>query len=586
MIIFALMGDKDRFDNLNQFRKAKPSTYTSNSKLMTWEVFKLSASGGEDDAATDGDLDNAYALLLAYKQWGGSYLDEAITLINAIESSEMHTNRRTALGDWDSKSGTNSRSSDWMPGHFRAFYEATGKEFWKGAADTVYALLARRYNNSTGLIADFTYGNNADPDTRTGTQASGGTEEPNGWRYSYNACRDPWRLATDYAHHGTVAAKTQIDKISTWIRGATNNNPENVKDGYDLDGKAFGGYARQCFVAPFAAGMIANSDNQTALNNFYGSGIQGSVSSEDVYDDAIRLLCMLLISGNWWAPYSSGGGPGPIDPPNPPVGGGLDLANGEWGDSAWYEIWDEGKNGSTLKITKQGNPLTANWKLGPEPYDWDTVDDDDIPYVGIGFGDESNDWSNVTEIVIKYTLTNSAYVSLMLPNEKEYFAELPVGNNATITLTKDNFFWDPFEWNKGSEPAGGLKWSNVEGISINALDTYGEQTNLTVTSLIVKGLLIDGEGGVPIIAKTNIRSKTAGVGIVVVQNKINLNIPSEKAVTLKITDVRGRMLLNKNVTLNSGIASIGVPNSISRNQTLILNVEGKNVNVSRKIILR
>jgi len=166
MIIFALMGDKDAFDKMNQFRKAKPSNI--NNKLMSWEIYKLSASGAEEDAATDGDLDNAYALLLAYKQWGdNSYLTDATTLINAIKQSEMHSNRRTKLGDWDNSANA-SRSSDWMPGHFRAFYEATKDEFWKGAADTVYALLARRYNSTSGLIADFTNGTNADPDATGG----------------------------------------------------------------------------------------------------------------------------------------------------------------------------------------------------------------------------------------------------------------------------------------------------------------------------------------------------------------------------------------------------------------------------------
>jgi len=303
MIVFALVnfnGDEKKiFDGMNALRKAQPSNIDGD--LMSWIVADPDASSASvSTSATDGDLDNAYALLLAHKRWGEqSYLDDARTLIAAIKRSEMHQDiYRTKLGDWHNRWGSNntaSRSSDWMPGHFRAFAQATGDNFWNQAANQVYTLFGQGSNSNTGLISCFVDGSPIVPDP-----SGGGTHEDNAEHYYYNACRDPWRLATDYAHHGTPAAKTQIDKISSWLKVATNETPGNIKSGYQLDGTVIGGSGQACFVAPFAAGMMADTKNQDFLNSTYKYML--NLGSSNVYNDAIRLLCMLLINGYWKAP--------------------------------------------------------------------------------------------------------------------------------------------------------------------------------------------------------------------------------------------------------------------------------------------
>jgi len=396
MIIFALMAgyDKDAktiFDGMNELRKAQKAT--GNSNLMSWVVCNINANGQVGGSATDGDLDNAYALLLAYKQWGDSkYLNDATTLINAIKSSEMHGSPyyRTNLGDWN-KSGNATRSSDWMPGHFRAFREATGDAFWSQAADTVYNLLAQCSNPTTGLIPDFAKGQPAKADP-----TAGGTGEDDADKYSYNACRDPWRLALAYAHHGDAKAKSQIDKISAWLRGSSGakGEPNNIKAGYYLNGNVLNEWSEIIFTAPFASGMIADKANQSFLDKTYGT-IRTASSSNNEYATALQLLNVLLISGNWWAPYSSGS----------------------------------------------------------------------------------------TPIV---------------------FEKLNQVKNAGVTVSKSG---------------------------------------------------------------------------------INLNIPDEKVVQVKISDTKGRLLLNKDITLNSGVASLNFPSSMTKSQLLILNVKGKNgLNVSQKIL--
>ena len=319
MMVFALAKHDDSakiiFDGMNQLRKANPSTV--NSALMSWIVFpehtdntdhSLTPAGehngppGRRASATDGDLDMAYALLLAHARWKEqSYLDEAKIVINALKESCMGKNTlRTTLGDWANFEGAeyNTRPSDWMPGHFRAFAKATNDKFWLHAADTVYALIEQlnAHNSGTGLIPDFATGRPIKPDPR-----GGGADENNNFiHYSYNACRVPWRIGTDWIHHKTPAAAAQINKISTWLRGATDSNPEKVMGGYYLDGRVLNNWkGGMPFVAPFAVGMTADTANQEFLNAAWEMIRNNKHSS---YGAAIQVLCMFLITGNWEAP--------------------------------------------------------------------------------------------------------------------------------------------------------------------------------------------------------------------------------------------------------------------------------------------
>lgn len=301
MIITVLMAGHDRdakvtFDEMNALRKQHPSK--TNSSLMSWTVYTPGTASHPQDAATDGDFDNAYALLLAYDQWGDqAYLDDAKHLLAAIKESEMgKLTHRTLLGDWDSSSHqTNTRSSDWMTAHMRAFYTATDDGFWLQAASTVYFLVNEVADKTTGLVPCFITGSPAVPDP-----TGGGTGEDYADTYYYNAARFPWRIAADYAHHGTPEAKQAIDTISNWVKGKY-PSPADIRSGYELNGNTLDtSLFDLVFVAPFAAGMIANSANQNYLNNLWA--IIAHTDTDSAYSEALRILSILLISGNWWAP--------------------------------------------------------------------------------------------------------------------------------------------------------------------------------------------------------------------------------------------------------------------------------------------
>ncbi len=303
MIILALMAGHDpeartRFDGFCNFFDHHRSR--GNGQLMSWVVPEDEGPAAHD-SATDGDMDIAYALLLAHDQWGSDggidYLGKARTLIGAgLKASNLGPGHRTLLGDWD-KNGLNTRSSDWMTGHFQAFHQATGDPTWLQVRATAYGLIAditRSHAPLTGLMPDFVVGDPPRP------APADFLERPQDGAYSWNACRVPLRLAADLAHTGSNEARASLLKISRWLREATGGNPEAIQAGYALDGTPLSPKASSAFTAPFLAGCMADPDAGEYLA--VGWKLLGRPGS--YYADALTMLSMLLLSGNWWAPES------------------------------------------------------------------------------------------------------------------------------------------------------------------------------------------------------------------------------------------------------------------------------------------
>ena len=98
------------------------------------------------------------------------------------------------------------------------------------------------------LISDFVVDNPPKPAPRNYLEEFPETDE-----YNYNAARVPLRIVMDYAHYGETRAKSITDKLVAWIKGKTGGNPNNIRDGYLLNGtvspSASG--AEGVFVAPF-----------------------------------------------------------------------------------------------------------------------------------------------------------------------------------------------------------------------------------------------------------------------------------------------------------------------------------------------
>ena len=341
MILAALMAGHDPdaqviFDGMYAYFRDHPTA--THQHLMSWYQNNSCADANGNDSATDGDLDIAFALVPADKQWGSGgaidYLTEAKLVITDVKDGETDASHRyVLLGDWvmtgDTQYYPSTRSSDFMVDHFRSYLAATGDGDWSGLLDRTYQIVDTLKTNSSpvsGLLPDFVKNALTDPQP----VAPHFLEGPNDGAYDYNACRDPWRLATDYLVSGDVRAKTAVQRIDTWIRGQTGNDPSNIKSGYRLDGSMSPGadYLSMAFVAPLGVGAMVDTVNQGWLNALWDLIVSTPLADGGYYENTLKLLAMIVMSGNWWAPeaVATTCGDGTIDPGEQCGEPGLDCA--------------------------------------------------------------------------------------------------------------------------------------------------------------------------------------------------------------------------------------------------------------------
>jgi endoglucanase len=310
MLITALMAGHDPqarplFDGLAAVFKRFPSNIDP--ALMAWGINPGCVAVTDGDSATDGDLDIAYAFLLADRQWGSAgpirYDDEALKIIAAIKKSEMDPRTHLPLlGDWhrgEAEYEGATRPSDFMPEHFRAFARATGDPFWSASVDAVYQLvtdLQGRHAPRTGLVPDFVVDSHRLP----APAPTPFLDEPRPSDYHSNSCRVPWRLGTDHLVTGEPRARAALARINTWVRAATGGDPARIAGGYRLDGTSLDRRPDDCFRAPLAVAAMSDPANQPWLDALWKALAAGPLDS--YYGDTVKMLSLLVISGNWWSP--------------------------------------------------------------------------------------------------------------------------------------------------------------------------------------------------------------------------------------------------------------------------------------------
>ncbi len=319
MLITPIMAGYDPdakryFDGLYRYYKAHPSHIMPH--LMAWKQITGCKDADGPDSATDGDIDIAFGLLLAHAQWGSNgainYFREAQLIIEDImgnNASEGDINQdyySIKLGDWV-RSGhfmTGTRTSDFITDHFRAFSFAVNDTTWNKVTDKCYSLIDEmqtNYSPETGLLPDFIINVNDSAQPAPPNYLEGDLDG----NYSYNACRDPWRLNNDYLINGDERARDAVVKINKWLVQATGGSVNNIYAGYYLDGTKAVGWSDIAFTAPFAVGAMADTSNQEWLNLLYSRILSSNIAYGGYYDNTLKLLAMITLSGNYWVPDSS-----------------------------------------------------------------------------------------------------------------------------------------------------------------------------------------------------------------------------------------------------------------------------------------
>ncbi|MFB6841586.1 glycosyl hydrolase family 8 [Streptomyces sp. NPDC056361] len=312
MVVTATMAGADPdakkiFDGLVKWKIDHPSSVNPNLLAAEQDTACKSVNGG--DGATDGDMDVAYGLLLADKQWGSTgtydYKDLALKHIAAIKKDELNpTTKLLKLGDWSSSGDQYywiTRTSDWMVDHFRAFRTASGDTTWdavRTAHQTQISRLQSTYASGTGLLPDFVVDTNTTPKPAPGQVL----EDPNDGAYWWNACRTPWRIADDAVTSGDATSLAAARKLNGWIKTKTGGDPNKIAIGYKLNGTQISSGSEAAFFAPFAVAAMTDSGSQAWLDALWNKMVATPIDTSSYFSASIQLQVMITVSGNHWVP--------------------------------------------------------------------------------------------------------------------------------------------------------------------------------------------------------------------------------------------------------------------------------------------
>jgi hypothetical protein len=194
-----------------------------------------------------------------------------------------------------------------MYDEFRAYANATGDTYWNKVMNKCYAIVKAfdtGASKASGLLPDFVINCNTTPKAAP----AGFLEGDDDGHYSYNSCRTPWHLATDYLLFGDARAKSALTLINDFMVRSTKGSVASMHSGYYLNGKPLPGtdYQDECFLAPFTIAATSNAKYQNWLNTCYASLIsQGVAAKAGYYNNTIKMLVMLGVAGDYWTPLKN-----------------------------------------------------------------------------------------------------------------------------------------------------------------------------------------------------------------------------------------------------------------------------------------
>ena len=311
IVVFMAGADTDAhaiYDGLYSYFCKHPSGRSSS--LMAWKQ-KAGCKDADLSSATDGDMDIAFSLLLADKQWGSkgiiNYKLEGEKMLSAIMEQEINKQKWSLLlsneVQQDSKDYFDMRSSDFMPATFRTFGEVSQSKNWQAVIQANYKTfkkVQKEFSADAGLVPDFLqilHGKLRPAKSRYLESVYDGC-------YNYNACRVPWRVALDYILNGDKRSKEFIDPINIWIKETTSGKPDNISAGYTLGGDDLPrrNFEALSFICPFAVAAMTDKKHQLWLNKLWDYIVGFKLREFDYYDNSIKMICMIIISGNYWQP--------------------------------------------------------------------------------------------------------------------------------------------------------------------------------------------------------------------------------------------------------------------------------------------
>ena len=385
MLITVYMDEQSMFDKLYK-------TWTNNAVNgnggMNW---RIGCSGGTG-SASDADFDAALALIMASKQWGGNYLNNAKSLISWIASNDINGSQIKPGNAWNDAFNPSYATT----ANFKLFQDVAGGS-WNNVISQAYTDLNACQNSKSGLVPDWCSWGDHKP---TKTSASVAQDEDPG--FFDDAARTPWRMAWAYYWYGDTKAQAFNKKINDWMI-PTARTASGINSGYFVSGQAVTSEKRNFVSSTFSGGMgmAASSFDDAASKDFMesvyktlsnlkscktasGCG-EGSNSGEKYYPSTLNILYLLLITGNMPNFYDMTGFT--QFTPDPSLASGVSTAEGVqqasrdstvgvsgfWNWGAYHDKLGIGTvmspDSGSSPLYKTGCEITAEatMEIGPEP---------------------------------------------------------------------------------------------------------------------------------------------------------------------------------------------------------------------------
>ncbi|NTV05255.1 MAG: endoglucanase [Chlorobiaceae bacterium] len=267
MLRAVLMDDRKTFDECLSWTQSSLSRKaTHGDALLAWHYENGIVS--DSTAATDADIDYAYALLLAFRTWQERrYVDLAREVLDSILKLEtVERDGRLYLLPWpqivtETEALLPQNPSYYAPSNFKLFYEVSGDKRWLKLADTGYDLLRslqKSFNGEkgSGLVPDW-----CAVDMQGRIVPLSGRSSLYGWE----ATRTPLRIAADYHLYHDLRALGVLKRFSAFFDSEFSRNGRIFSE-YACNGTTSNPYETPLFYsAAYAAAEAADSPTASPI---------------------------------------------------------------------------------------------------------------------------------------------------------------------------------------------------------------------------------------------------------------------------------------------------------------------------------
>jgi len=291
MMIAAAMGDKTAFDKFHGYVKSNGG---SGSGLMTWK-------NGGSGSASDGDIDIAFALLMANVQWpSGGYKAAGDSMAAAILSQDLVDNIV--------RGGSSFKDAPFNPSYFApAAFRKFGSGFSTAVTENYKLVTANVTGTTSGVPTDWANPSTGAPSGPGSAQVTSEITDGNNGAMGYDSARVPWRLGLDACLGGgnTTALKAIVDFFSAkydsgasidlmkagWYK--TSGQPHTASK--DLQGS---------YIGPIGAGGMAMGNNAMRDRSFRAilDILESGDFNHTYFPSTVGLLTALMMSGNFPTP--------------------------------------------------------------------------------------------------------------------------------------------------------------------------------------------------------------------------------------------------------------------------------------------